>query len=478
MKTPQIDTANAYKEIGTPWTPAAPADRLPRDAWWSLYGDPKLDELQKRLIAGSPDLAAALANYEQAQAYSDFTRGDLFPQIKANADLERDRLSANRPGYTTPAHFSQRSVGFAASYELDLWGRVRNEVAAGKAQAEAAADDLENARLSLIAQLVDDYIVLRGLDRDSAILADTVKAYQRALDLTNERHRGGIAPGLDVARAQTQLDTARAQAEQTLAQRALAEHSIAALIGVSPSQFSIEPAIVDIKLPPVPIDVPSTLLQRRPDIAAAQRRMEAANANVGVARAAFFPSIGLNASGGYLSSHAGNWLTQPSSFWAIGPAALLTVFDGGKRDASVRQAHAVFDEASAKYRSTVLGAFTQVEDNLALLNHYRDASVAEKSAVQAAQRSLNFSLDRYREGAVNYLDVVTSQTAALQTQRDALSLDTRELRASVALIRALGGGWAQEEAAAAEKKNLDADKSGFKLCHSRESGNPVPLSFQ
>lgn len=448
MKTPEVAAAATYKEVGTPWTEAKPADRLPRDAWWTLYGDTQLDDLQKRLIAANPDLAAALANYDQAQAYYQYTRGDLFPQIKGNADLERDRLSANRPGYTTPAHYNERSVGISASYEIDLWGRVRNEVAAGKAQADAAADDLENARLSLIAQLVDSYIVLRGLDRDSAILADTVKAYQRALELTEERHRGGIAPGLDVARAQTQLEMARSQAEQTLAQRALIEHSIAALVGESPSQFSISPKIVDITLPAVPVDVPSILLQRRPDIAAAQRRMEAANANIGVARAAFFPSIGLNASGGYLSSQAGNWLTQPSGFWAIGPAALLTIFDGGKRSASVAQAHAAFDEASAKYRSAVLSAFTQVEDNLALLNHYRDASTAEKSAVAAAQRSLNFSLERYREGAVNYLDVVTSQTAALQTQRDALSLDTRQLRASVALIRALGGGWEQGQATA------------------------------
>jgi NodT family efflux transporter outer membrane factor (OMF) lipoprotein len=459
LKTPQIASGEAYKEIGTPWTQAAPADRLPRDSWWTLYGDAELDDLQHRLIAGSPDLAAALANYQQAQAYSDFTRGDLFPQVGANASVQRTQLSKDVANVSPAQLYNTRTVGFSASYELDFWGRVRNEVAAGKAQAEAAADDLENARLSLIGQLVDSYVMLRGLDRDSAILTDTVKAYQRALDLTNERHRGGIAPGLDVARAQTQLDTARAQAEQTLAQRALVEHSIAALIGVSPSQFSIAAKIVDIKLPAVPVDVPSTLLQRRPDIAAAQRRMEAANANIGVARAAFFPSISLGANGGYMSSQAGNWLTQPSSFWAIGPAALLTLFDGGKRSASVAQARAVFDESSAKYRSTVLGAFTQVEDNLALLNHYRDAAVAEKSAVEAAQRSLNFSLDRYREGAVNYLDVVTSQTAALQTQRDALSLDTSELRASVALIRALGGGWEQAEATA-EKRNLDADKHG------------------
>ena len=444
METPKIESGNAYKEIGAPWVNAQPADRLPRDSWWTLYGDKRLDDLQQRLIDANPDLAAALASYEQAQAVYRFTRGDYFPQISANGGVNRNRVSGNAPGYSAPYEYSARSIGLDVSYEIDLWGRVRNEVAAGRAQAQAAAADLENARLSLIAQLVDDYIVLRSLDRDFALLTDTVKAYQRALELTQNRHKGGIASGLDVAQAQTQLDAARSQAAQTLAQRALTEHAIAVLVGAAPSQFSIPPEIVDLTLPAVPVDVPSALLQRRPDIAAAQRRMEAANADIGVARAAFFPSISLGASGGYLSTSAGNWLMQPSQFWGIGPAALLTLFDGGKRSASVDQAHAAFDQASANYRSVVLAAFAQVEDNLALLNHYRDASSAEKSAAAAAQSALNFSLDRYREGAVNYLDVVTSQTAALQTQRDALNLDTLQLRASVALIRALGGGWEHE----------------------------------
>jgi NodT family efflux transporter outer membrane factor (OMF) lipoprotein len=462
LKTPELPTADAYKEIA-PWTQAQPSDQLARDSWWTLYGDAQLDDLQKQLIANSPDLAAALANYNQAQAFSDQTRSGLFPTITGNADVERDRQSDNRPlrGPLTssPAYYNSNTIGLAATYELDLWGRIRNEVASGTAQAQAAAADLESARLSLNAQLVDSYIVLRGLDRDSAILDDTVKAYRRALDLTIERHNGGIAPGLDVARAQTQLDVARSQAAQTLAQRAVTEHAIAALVGASASQFSIPAKIVDIKQPGVPTGVPSILLQRRPDIAAAQRRMVAANADVGVARAAFFPSISLNASGGYQSANHNNWLEAPSSFWAIGPAALLTIFDAGKRKAQVAQARAAFDETSAKYRSTVLGAFQQVEDNLALLNHYHDASEAEKSAVDAAQRSLNFSLDRYREGAVNYLDVVTSQTAALQTQRDALDLDTRQLRASVALIRALGGGWSQD-ATAESKKAADTEQHG------------------
>jgi NodT family efflux transporter outer membrane factor (OMF) lipoprotein len=340
-----------------------------------------------------------------------------------------------------PPYYDSNTVSGTVSYELDLWGSIRNQVASSKALAAASAADLESARLSLSAQLVDDYVVLRGFDRDSAILDDTVKAYRRALDLTVERHNGGIAPGLDVARAQTQLEMARSQAAQTLAQRALMEHAIAALVGESASRFSIAPQIVDIGLPQVPIGLPSTLLQRRPDVAAAQRRMEAANTDIGVARAAYFPSIALNGTGGFQSTQTAGWLAAPNSFWAVGPSMLLNVFDGGKRKAQVAQAHAAFDAASARYRGVALTAFQEVEDNLALLDHYHDASQAEVAAVDAAKRSLAFSMDRYREGAVNYLDVVTSQTAALQTQRDALGLETLQLRASVALIRALGGGW-------------------------------------
>lgn len=449
LKTPDVPTAGAYKELPppdtAPWTTAQPSDRLPRDSWWALYSDPELDDLQKRLIAGSPDLAAALANYEQARALYDQARSGLFPTIVGGADLERDRQSDNKPLRgpiaTSPSNYNSHTVEAQASYELDLWGRIRNEVAAGKAQAEAAKADLENARLSLQAQVVDDYFVLRGFDHDSAILDDTVTAYRKALDLTKQRNQAGIAPGLDVARAQTQLDVTRSLAAQTLAQRALTEHAIAALIGESASEFSIAPKLIDIKLPQIPTGIPSTLLQRRADIAGAQRRMQSANSNIGVARAAFFPSITLNATGGYQSTAYGNWLTAPSSFWAIGPSALLTLFDAGKHRAEVAQARAVFDQASAQYRGTVLGAFQQVEDNLALLRHYQDAGSAEKSAVEAAQRALDLSTLRYKQGAVNYLDVVTAQTAALQTQRDALDLDTRQLRASVALIRALGGGW-------------------------------------
>ena len=442
LKTPTIPTAVAYKENG-PWTQAEPADRLPRDSWWALYGNPELDELETKLISGNPTLAAAVANYAQERALADQARAGLFPTLGLNASAQRNRESVNAPlrGPTTPTYYNTNTLGGSVSYELDLWGQIRNEVAAGEANAAASAADLENARLSLIAQLVDDYVQLRSLDRDGAILDESVKAFDRALALTQQRHDAGIAPGLDVAQAQTQLNVARSQAAQTLAARALMEHAIAALLGVSASTFSIKPAIVDVALPRIPSGVPTTLLERRPDIAAAQRRMIAANANIGVARAAYFPSLTLGAQGGFQSSAVSNWLSAPSSFWAIGPNALLSVFDGGLRRAQVAQARAAFDTSAANYRSTVITAFQQVEDSLATLNHYHDAAIDEKAAVDAAQRSLDFSMALYKQGATDYLTVVTSQTALLQAQIEALNLDTLQLTASVDLIRALGGGW-------------------------------------
>jgi NodT family efflux transporter outer membrane factor (OMF) lipoprotein len=442
LKTPEIPSAAAYKELG-PWTQAQPADRLPRDSWWTLYDSAELDQLQTRLISGSPTLAAAFANYAQARALSDQARAGLFPTVGLNASVTRNRESINAPlrSSTLRTYFDANTIGGSVSYELDLWGQIRNEVAMGAANAAASAADLENARLLLIAQLVDDYIQLRSLDRNSTILDETVTAYARALSLTEQRHDAGIAPGLDVSQAQTQLDAARSQAAQTLAQRALMEHAIAALLGVSASTFSIKPEIVDIKLPQIPSGVPATLLQRRPDIAAAQRRMIAANANIGVARAAYFPTLTLGAQGGFQSTGFSNWLSAPSSFWAIGPNALLSVFDGGLRRAQVAQARAEFDASAANYRGIVVAAFQQVEDSLATLNHYHDAVVDEKAAVDAAQRTLDYSLALYKQGATDYLTVVTSQTTLLQTQLQALNLDTLQLTASVDLIRALGGGW-------------------------------------
>ncbi len=442
LKIPDVPTAAVYKEAG-PWMPAQPADGLSRGEWWTMYGDADLNALQTRLIDHSPDLAAALARYNQAQAFSDQLRSGLFPSLVLGANAQRDGLSNMRP--QRPANstndYNSFTAGVQADYELDLWGRIRNEVAAGRAQAQAYAADLASARLSLQAQLADDYIVLRGLDRQIALLNETVSAYEKALALTQARHDGGVAAGLDVARAQTQLGTSRSLAAQTLALRAVSEHAIAALIGESASEFSIEPRQAQIASPDVPVGVPATLVQRRPDIAAAQRRVAANNASVGVARAAFFPAITLSAAIGYQSTAAGNWITAPNAFWSIGPSLLFTLFDAGKRKAQVAQAQAALDESGSVYRGIVLTAFQQVEDGLALVNHYRTAATEEHSAMTAAQRSLDISLTQYREGAVSYLDVVTSQTVTLQTELATLDLDTTELRASVQLIRALGGGW-------------------------------------
>jgi NodT family efflux transporter outer membrane factor (OMF) lipoprotein len=444
LAVPLVDAGDQWKEA-TPWTAAQPADALPREAWWTVYGDAELDALQTTLIANSPDLAAAFARYQQAHDLTDQLRAGLFPTISLTGNGQRDRQAIDRPlrvlGPSSPDNYNSYTIGLQLDYEFDLWGRIRNQVVSGQASEDAARADLESARLSLQAQLADSYIALRGLDHDVALLKDAVGAYTRALDLTTSRHEGGIASGLDVARAQTQLDATRSQVSQSLAQRALLEHAIGALVGVSPTRFAIAPRVVDLALPQVPVDVPSALLQRRPDIAAAERRVEAANANIGVAQAARYPQITLSGMLGFQSNEIGNLISAPNRYWALGPSLLAPLFDAGRRRAEVERTRAVLDENAARYRGVVLGAFQQVEDNLALLDHYRDAAESERSALVAAQRSLDYATLRYREGAVNYLEVVTAQTATLQSQRSSLNLDTLQRRASVQLIRALGGGW-------------------------------------
>ena len=444
LNVPEVPSAAQFKEAA-PWGTALPADVLARGPWWSLYGDPQLDALQQKLLANSPDLSAALARYQQAHASNDQTRAGQYPTVSATANLQRDQQSQAKPlrvlGPLSPDQYGSYTVGLDLEYEIDLWDRVRNQVTAGNFTLQAAQADLESARLSLQAQLADTYIALRGLDRDAALLTEAVGNYSRALDLTTSRHKGGIASGLDEARAQAQLESSRSQLQQTSAQRAVLEHAIAALVGKSASSFTLAAQTAEVALPDVPPGVPSTLLQRRPDIASAQRRMASANASIGVARAAFFPSITLSALAGYQTSDLGNFVTAPNLYWAIGPSLFATLFDAGKRRAEVERLQAVLDENAARYRSTVLGAFQQVEDNLALMNRYRSAAQSEQAATVAAQRALELATNRYREGVVNYLEVVTAQASALQSQRSALDLATRQRRASVQLVKALGGGW-------------------------------------
>jgi NodT family efflux transporter outer membrane factor (OMF) lipoprotein len=457
---PKTDVADTFKESG-PWQTAAPSDQLERGDWWRDYGDETLDDLQMRLDANNPNLAAAADRYAQSRAYLAQTRGALLPQIDSNGLSTHNRQSDNRPlrSASQPDEYIDNNVGAQLSYELDLWGRVRNLVAAGRASTEAASADLASTRLSLHAELANDYIVLRGYDAQEKLFADTVAAYEQALTLTQNRFEGGASSGLDVARAQTQLENARAQRSEIHAQRALYEHAIASLVGESASRFSLEPKVVDLPLPKIPVALPSTLLERRPDIASAERRASAANSMIGVARAAFFPSISLTASGGYENTGEAGWLTSPNSYWSVGPRFSFALFDTGKRRAIEAQARAAFDEASDRYRSTTLAAFQQVEDELALLHLLGDEAREQGLAVDAAQRTLHLSMDRYQNGAINYLDVVESQTAALQAQRNALVLHDRLLRASVDLVRAIGGGWTDTQMTTATMKTASNSPS-------------------
>ncbi|BFI94809.1 MAG: efflux transporter outer membrane subunit [Rhodanobacter sp.] len=449
-KVPSTPVAAQYKDTG-PWVLAQPADRLPRADWWSLYGDPQLDQLQQRLLANNADLAAALAHYRQAQALFREARSGYFPQIGASAGAVRQHQSDNAPlrGATSPADYDTYSAGAQLSYEVDLWGQVRDTVAAGRDEAQATAADLASVQLSLQAQLADDYLALRGLDQQLQLLQQSADAYAKALHLTRELHDGGIVSGLDVARAQTQWSTVKSQWSQTMAQREQMQDAIAVLVGESAATFSLPAQTAAIALPSVPLAVPSTLLQRRPDIAAAERRTAEANAEIGVARSAYFPSLTLDAQGGFLSKRYADLLTAPNHVWALGPNLLFDLFDGGRRKAQVAAAKAAADEAGAKYRGVVLAAFQQVQDNLATLDRLDAAMADQQAAAAAAQRSLDLAMKQYKVGAASYLDVVQAQTAALQAQSGVLGLGTQRLRASVQLIRALGGGWSRDRLATA-----------------------------
>jgi len=445
---PGFDTPATFKELA-PWQAAAPTDQAERGDWWHNYGDGTLDDLETKVDQANPDLAAATERYALARGFLDEAGSGLFPRIDSVVGATHNRQSDHRPlrSSSQPDEYKDNLLGAQLGYELDLWGRVRNLVAASHANAQASAADLASVRLSLHAELANAYISLRGLDAQSKLLDETVSAYEQALKLTTNRLEGGISSGLDVARAQTQLDNARAVRTDVRAQRALYEHVIASLVGVPASTFSLAVKVVEMPIPPVPAALPSTLLERRPDVAAAERRVAAANAQIGITRAAFFPSISLTASGGYENTGGAGWLTAPNTFWSIGPRITLPIFDAGLRSAREREAFAIFNEATDRYRSTALVAFQQVEDNLALLRMLAEEAKDESAAVASAQNTLNLALDRYRNGAVNYLDVVESQTAALQAQRTGLVLRDRQLRASVGLIRALGGGWVSTDVA-------------------------------
>ena len=447
---PVTVTPVAYKEAG-PWAPAAPADPGTTDAtWWTLFGDSTLDALEQRINTDNPTLAGALGRYDEASAYLAEARSGLFPHVGVGTDIERDRQSGNRPlrGTGQPDEYSTDTVDGTASYELDLWGRVRNSVAAGRAEAQASQDDLAEIRLSLEGQLASSYIALRGDDQQIGLLSATVDAYAKADAMTRRRFAGGIETGIETGQSGAQLAEAQAQLADVQNARALTEHAIASLVGTPASEFTIAPAAGDLAMPDVPVGVPSTLLQRRPDVAAAERRIYAANRTIGVAKAAFFPSISLGGEGGFQNTGLPGLFTAPNIFWSIGPSAVLNLFDGGRREAQVAVARASWTQATADYRGQVLKAFQDVEDGLSQLHHLGVEAEAEQRAVTEASQAEKLSLNRYVKGADSYLDVVTAQTTALRTRRQAITLNTLRLQSSVDLIRAIGGGWTTPNATA------------------------------
>jgi multidrug efflux system outer membrane protein len=436
---PKTTAPTQFKEVAG-WTAAVPSDAQARGSWWGAYDDPILDDLESRAEAASPTLAAALARYDQARAAVRGSQSELYPQVDVDAGASRNKLSSDRPLSTGSApKYNEYSVGGSISYELDLWGRVRNTVATNRAEAQASEADLASARLSLQASVADAYFRLRGLDAQAQLLDRSVAAFTRARDLIDTRHRGGIVSGIDVNRARTVLGNAQAQVAAVANDRAATEHELAALTGALASDFDVAPDIRPLEPPAVPIGTPSELLQRRPDIAAAERRIFAANAQIGVARAAYFPSLTLGASGGWQAT-GGNLLSAPSTFWSLGPlSTLLTLFDGGRRKADVRISRARYEEITANYRDTVLTAFREVEDAIAATRHLSSQGQAQAQAAQAAQRTSDIAMSRYRDGASDYLDVVTAQTDALEAQRAYLMVQTQRMQASVAIVRAMGG---------------------------------------
>ena len=443
---PDFKEATDWKE-GDGWKKAQPNDTPLRGKWWELYGDAELNELEEKIEPSNQTLKIAEANLRQARTAIRFNRAAEAPTIGTSPTVSALRTSANRPYF--PASLANNGSGdftvpFDLSYEIDLWGRVRRSVTAAKEETQASAADLETARLSLHAELAVDYFEVRSADAQEQLLNDTVAAYRKALELTQNRFQGGAAPRSDVAQAQTQLDTARVQATDIIVQRAQYEHAVAILIGNPPAAFSLPPVPLNVQpphLPSVPVTLPAQLLERRPDIAAAERRMAAANEQIGIAQAAYYPTVNLAAAAGLEGSSLLNWFNWPSRFWAVGAGASETLFDGGRRRATTESARAGYDASVANYRQTVLTSFQQVEDNLVVLRVLNTESAQQHEATASAEDSLRLFQNRYSGGVDTYLQVVTSQTTALANQRNDIDLIRRRLEANVLLIKAIGGGW-------------------------------------
>jgi NodT family efflux transporter outer membrane factor (OMF) lipoprotein len=445
---PSVPTVPAYSEQPPPsfheangWKTAQPSDAAIRGKWWELFGDPQLNAIEEQIDPANQSLKVAEANFRRARAAIKLNRSFLYPTITAGPQISAARTSANRRtgfGGVTAGDFI---LPLDLSYEVDLWGRIRRTIASAREQFQASAADLENVRLSLHAELGTDYFEARSLDAQKELLDNTVLAYQKALQLTKNRFEGGLSSKAEVVQAQTQLNTTEAQDIDVTAARAQYEHAIAVLVGKPPEVFKL-PVMPRRQTPPaIPVGVPSQLLERRPDIAAAERRMAAANEQIGIAQTAFFPQLLISASGGFEGSSIINWFTWPSRFWAVGPQMLETVFDAGRRRAQVESAQAAYDADIATYRQTALTAFQEVEDNLSTLRILEQELAKQHEATAAAQSSLELALNRYKGGLVTYLEVITAQSIALTNERTEVDLVRRRMDAIVLLIKALGGSW-------------------------------------
>jgi len=439
---PAAEIPPAYKEVGD-WKPAQPNDQKLDGNWWEIFQDAQLNALEAQVNVSNQNLKAAEAQYTQARAQLRYARADFFPTIAAGPSATRNRISGHRPASTVAngTSYNDFQIPFELSYQIDLWGRVRRTVESYRDQAQASAADLAAVNLSMHAQLALDYFQARMLDAEEQLLNSTVTQYEQALQLIENRYRGGLASDLEVEQARTQLETTRAQAVDVGVARAQYEHAVAVLVGKPPASFRLPALPLIMPPPPIPVGLPSDLLERRPDIAGAERLMASANAQIGVAKAAYYPLVNLAAVGGFESGSVTTLLSGPSILWSAGPSALFTVFDVGRRRAASDQAIAAYDQAVANYRQTVLTGFQQVEDNVAALRILEHEAQVQNAAVAAAEKYLALANTRYTGGVTSYLEVTTAQSAALSDEVTAVSILGRRMVDAVTLVQALGGGW-------------------------------------
>lgn len=445
---PTTPTAEAFKEApptaapdANIWNPAVPADGAPRGKWWEAYNDPTLNALEDQVDVSNQSLKVAESRFRQARSLIGVSRAAEFPSLTTIPSIASYNTSDNKPYPSTSHTTGDFLLPFDASYEVDLWGRIGRNVASSGDEAQASAADLQTANLSLHAELAIDYFNLRSADSQKKLLDDSVKAFADAYELTTNRVNGGAAPESDAAQAKTQLDTTRVQATDVSVQRAQFEHAIAVLIGKAPASFSLAPAPLALKQPDIPVGVPSDLLQRRPDIAAAERRVAEANEQIGITAAAYYPSLLLSPIVGFEGHNIADWLNWPSLLWTVGFSMSETLFDGGRRDSLSDAARASYDANVANYRQVTLTAFQQVEDDLSTLRILQQEAGQQDEAVASAQNSLQLFTNRYVGGRDTYLQVITAQTIALGNERNQTEILRRRMEASVLLIKALGGGW-------------------------------------